>query len=133
MINYLKGVDNFNVIKSSYSAQLSSIDRDRQLDEKTSLMKEVLTLIGPLREEDKAIKERATQLSLEKKELKTKFQNINVESKNLLSLSCEKKEVIDGKELEVAKMLEEINTLESTPTITGESMEAFAIVCMKEA
>lgn len=51
--NYLKRVENFNVLQSSYSTQLSSTDKDHQLGEKTSRMKETFTLINQLREEIK--------------------------------------------------------------------------------
>ncbi|TYK29708.1 hypothetical protein E5676_scaffold3607G00180 [Cucumis melo var. makuwa] len=126
--SYLKRVDNFNDVQSSYSAQLLSTDKARQLDEKTSAIEEALTLMEQLREDAKVIQERATHLSLENKELERRFQSINVESKQL-SLSCEKTEAIDQQELEVAKLQDEVNTLKDTPTITEEVIEALVTVC----
>ncbi|KAA0031667.1 putative mitochondrial protein [Cucumis melo var. makuwa] len=58
--SYLKRVDNFNDVQSSYSAQLLSIDKARQLDENTSAIEEALTLMEQLREDAKVIQERAT-------------------------------------------------------------------------
>ncbi|KAA0047861.1 hypothetical protein E6C27_scaffold133G001270 [Cucumis melo var. makuwa] len=71
--SYLKRVDNFNNVQSSYSAQLLSIDKARQLDEKTSAIEEALTLMEQLRGDAKVIQERATQLSLENKELERRL------------------------------------------------------------
>ncbi|TYJ98307.1 hypothetical protein E5676_scaffold232G00230 [Cucumis melo var. makuwa] len=51
--SYLKRIDNFNDVQSSYSAQLLSIDKARQLDEKTSAIEEALTLMEQLREDAK--------------------------------------------------------------------------------
>ncbi|KAA0041943.1 hypothetical protein E5676_scaffold306G001540 [Cucumis melo var. makuwa] len=96
--SYLKRVDNFNDVQSSYSAQLST-DKARQLDEKTSAIEEALTLMEQLREDAKVIQERATQLSLEKKELERKLQSINDESEQLSILSYEKTEAIDQQEI----------------------------------
>ncbi|KAA0031645.1 hypothetical protein E5676_scaffold409G00710 [Cucumis melo var. makuwa] len=116
--SYLKRVDNFNDVQSSYSAQLLSIDKARQLDEKTSAIEETLTLMEQLRGDAKVIQERATQLSLEKKELERKLQSINAESEQLSILFCEKTKIIDQQELEVVKLQDEVNTLEGTPAIT---------------
>ena len=71
--SYLKRVDNFNDVQSSYSAQLLSTDKACQLDEKTSAIKEALTLMEQLRGDAKVIHERAMQLSLEKKELEMRL------------------------------------------------------------
>ncbi|TYK05703.1 hypothetical protein E5676_scaffold98G001840 [Cucumis melo var. makuwa] len=87
--SYLKKVDNFNDVQSSYSAQWLSTDKTRQLNEKTSAIKEALTLVEQLRGDAKAI---------------------------------------DQQELEIAKLQDEVNTLESTPAITGEAIEALATV-----
>ncbi|KAA0054547.1 hypothetical protein E5676_scaffold519G00310 [Cucumis melo var. makuwa] len=73
-------------------------------------------------------KERAVQLSLEKKKLERRFQSINAEYERLSILSCEKAEAIDQQKLEVAKLQDEINTLESTPAITEEAIKALATV-----
>ena len=67
--SYLKRVDNFNDVQSSYFVKLLSTDKARQLDEKTSAIKEALTLMEQLRGDAKVIQERAVELSLEKKEL----------------------------------------------------------------
>ncbi|TYK03498.1 hypothetical protein E5676_scaffold121G001190 [Cucumis melo var. makuwa] len=75
--SYLKRVDNFNDVQSSYFAKLLSTDKARQLDEKTSAIKEALTLMEHLRRDVKVIQERAMQLSLEKKELERRLQSIN--------------------------------------------------------
>ncbi|KAA0061114.1 hypothetical protein E5676_scaffold863G001710 [Cucumis melo var. makuwa] len=93
--SYLKRVDNFNDVQSSYSAQLLSTDKACQLDEKTSTIKEALTLMDQLRGDAKVIQERVVQLSLEKKKLERRLQSINVESEQLLILSYEKVETID--------------------------------------
>ncbi|TYK19639.1 hypothetical protein E5676_scaffold242G00260 [Cucumis melo var. makuwa] len=87
--SYLKRVDNFNEVQSSYSAQLLSMDKARQLNKKTSAIKEALTLVKQLREDAKAI---------------------------------------DQQELEVAELQNEVNTLESTPAIIEEAIEALATV-----
>ncbi|KAA0066642.1 hypothetical protein E5676_scaffold2119G00190 [Cucumis melo var. makuwa] len=71
--SYLKRVNNFNNVQSSYSAQLLSTDKARQLDEKTSAIEEALALMEQLRGDAKIIQERATQLSLEKKELERRL------------------------------------------------------------
>ncbi|XP_050941456.1 uncharacterized protein LOC127149659 [Cucumis melo] len=126
--SYLKRVDNFNDVQSSYSAQLSSTDKARQLNEKTSAIKEALTLVKQLRGDAKVIQERTVELSLERKELEKRLQSINAESEQLSILSCEKAEAIDQQELEVAKLQDEVNTLESTPAITEEAIEALATV-----
>ena len=81
-----------------------------------------------LRGDAKVIQERAAQLSLEKKELERRFQSINAESEQLSILSCEKVEAIDQQELEIAKLQDEVNTLESTPAITEEAIEALTMV-----
>ncbi|KAA0026264.1 hypothetical protein E5676_scaffold343G00100 [Cucumis melo var. makuwa] len=73
----------------------TALYKARQLDEKTSAIKEALTLMEQLRGDAKVIQERATQLSLEKKELERRLQNINAESEQLSILSCEKVEAID--------------------------------------
>ena len=52
------------------------------------------------------------------------LQSINTESKQLSILSCEKNEDIDKKELEVAKIQNEVNT----PAIKEEVIEALATV-----
>ncbi|KAA0062878.1 hypothetical protein E6C27_scaffold4427G00080 [Cucumis melo var. makuwa] len=57
--SYLKMVNNFNDVQSSYSALLLSTDKARQLDEKTSAIKEALTLMEHLRGDAKVIQERA--------------------------------------------------------------------------
>ncbi|KAA0041759.1 hypothetical protein E5676_scaffold95G00350 [Cucumis melo var. makuwa] len=116
-------------MQSSYYAQLLSTDKARQLDEKTSAIKEALTLMEQLRGDAKVIQERATQLSLENKELERRLQSINAECEQLSILSCEKAEAIDQQELGVAKLQDEVNTLESTPAITEEAVEALATVC----
>ncbi|KAA0060431.1 hypothetical protein E5676_scaffold119G00140 [Cucumis melo var. makuwa] len=126
--SYLKRVDNFNDVQSSYSAQLLSTDKARQLDEKTSAIEEALTLMEKLREDANVIQERAMQLSLEKKELERRLQSLNAESEQLSILSCEKIEAIYQQELEVAKLQDEVNTLEGTPAITEEVIEALAMV-----
>ena len=126
--SYLKRVDNFNDVQSSYSAQLSSTDKARQLNEKTSAIKEALTLVKQLRGDAKVIQERIAELSLERKELEKRLRSINAESEQLSILSCEKAEAIDQQELEVAKLQDEVNTLESTPAITEEAIEALATV-----
>ncbi|KAA0048242.1 hypothetical protein E5676_scaffold265G001590 [Cucumis melo var. makuwa] len=73
-------------------------------------------------------RERATQLSLEKKELERRLYSINAEFEQLSILSCEKVDAIDQKELEVPKLQVEVNTLEITPTITEEAIKALATV-----
>ncbi|KAA0053996.1 hypothetical protein E5676_scaffold480G00690 [Cucumis melo var. makuwa] len=45
------------------------VDKGRQLDEKTSVIKEALTLMDQLRGDAQVLQERVVQLSLEKKEL----------------------------------------------------------------
>ncbi|KAA0046555.1 hypothetical protein E5676_scaffold403G00180 [Cucumis melo var. makuwa] len=127
--SYLKRVDNFNDVQSSYSPQLLSTDKTRQLNEKTSAIKEALTLVKKLRGDVKVIQERTAELSLERKELEKRLRSINDESEQLSILSCEKAEAIDQQELEVAKLQDEVNTLESTPAITEEAIEALATVC----
>ncbi|KAA0047546.1 hypothetical protein E6C27_scaffold2963G00230 [Cucumis melo var. makuwa] len=102
--SYLKRVDNFNDVQSSYSAQLLSTDKAHQLNEKTSTIKEALTLVKQLRGDAKVIQERTAELSLERKELEKRLRSINVESEQLSILSCEKAEAIDQQELEVAKL-----------------------------
>ena len=62
-------------------------------------------------------------MALEKMELESRLQSINTESKQLSILSCEKNEDIDKKELEVAKIQNEVNT----PAIK-EVIEALATV-----
>ncbi|TYK03767.1 hypothetical protein E5676_scaffold863G001500 [Cucumis melo var. makuwa] len=126
--SYLKRVDNFNDVQSSYSAQLLSTDKARQLNEKTSAIKEALTLVKQLRGDAKVIQERTAELSLERKELEKRLQSINAESEQLSILSCEKAEAIDQQELEVAKLQDEVNTLESTPAIIEEAIEALATI-----
>ncbi|TYK15844.1 hypothetical protein E5676_scaffold637G00190 [Cucumis melo var. makuwa] len=108
--------------------KLLSTDKARQLDEKTSIIKEVLTLMDQLQGDAKVIQDRAMQLSLTKKELERRLQSINPKSEQLSILSCEKTEAIDQLKLEVAKLQDEVNTLESTPTITKEVVEALAMV-----
>ncbi|KAA0032489.1 myosin-1-like [Cucumis melo var. makuwa] len=76
--SYLKRVDNFNNVPSYY-AQLLSTDKACQLDEKTSIIKEALTLMDQLRWDAKVIQERVAQLSLEKKELERRLQSIKAE------------------------------------------------------
>ncbi|KAA0065988.1 hypothetical protein E5676_scaffold120G00170 [Cucumis melo var. makuwa] len=100
--SYLKKVDNFNNVQSSYSTQLSSTDKSHQLDKKTSTIKEALTLMDQLRKDAKS-----EQLSI---------------------LSYENNEAIDRKELEVAKFQKEVNTLENTIAITEEVTEVLATV-----
>ncbi|KAA0066958.1 hypothetical protein E5676_scaffold32590G00010 [Cucumis melo var. makuwa] len=73
-------------------------------------------------------RERTAKLSLERKELEKRLRSINAESEQLSILSCEKAEAIDQQELEIAKLQDEVNTLESTPTITEEAIEALATV-----
>ncbi|KAA0053733.1 hypothetical protein E6C27_scaffold135G001100 [Cucumis melo var. makuwa] len=126
--SYLKRVVNFNNVQFSYSAQLLSTDKARQLNEKTSAIKEALNLVKQLRGDAKVIQERTAELSLERKELEKRLRSINAESEQLSILSCEKAEAIDQQELEVAKLQDEVNTLESTPAITEEAMEALATV-----
>ncbi|TYK06200.1 hypothetical protein E5676_scaffold287G00580 [Cucumis melo var. makuwa] len=126
--SYLKRVINFNDVQSSYSAQLLSTDKARQLNEKTSAIKEALTLVKQLRGDTKVIQERIIELSLERKEFKKRLRSINAEFEQLSILSCEKPEAIDQQELEVAKLQDEVNTLESTPAITEEAIEALASV-----
>ncbi|KAA0060611.1 hypothetical protein E6C27_scaffold22G004890 [Cucumis melo var. makuwa] len=126
--SYLKRVDNFNDVQSSHSTQLLSMDKARQLNEKTSAIKEALTLVKQLRGDAKVIQERIAELSLERKELEKRLRSINAESEQLSILSCEKAEAIDQQELEVAKLRDEVNTLESTPAITEEAIEALATV-----
>ncbi|KAA0054204.1 hypothetical protein E5676_scaffold45G001090 [Cucumis melo var. makuwa] len=46
--SYLKRVDNFNDVQSSYSVQLLSTDKARQLNEETSAIKEALTFVKQL-------------------------------------------------------------------------------------
>nr|ADN34118.1 hypothetical protein [Cucumis melo subsp. melo] len=126
--SYLKRVDNFNDVQSSYSAQLLSTDKARQLNEKTSAIKEALTLVKQLRGDVKVIQERAAELSLERKELEKRLWSINAEFEQLSILSCEKAEAIDQQELEVFMLQDEVNTLESTPAITKEAIKALATV-----
>ena len=102
--NYLKRVENFNLLQSSYSAQLSSTDKDHQLGEKTSRMKETLTLIDQMRGEDQTIREWIAQLASEKEELEVRLHEVKTEYGKLLSLCDEKKEALDKMELEVAQM-----------------------------
>ncbi|KAA0025448.1 hypothetical protein E5676_scaffold68G00270 [Cucumis melo var. makuwa] len=102
--SYLKRVNNFNDVQSSYSAQLLSTDKACQLNEKTSAIKEALTLVKQLRGDAKVIQERTAELSLERKELEKRLRSINVESEQLSILSCEKAEAIDQQELEIAKL-----------------------------
>ncbi|TYK25805.1 hypothetical protein E5676_scaffold436G00070 [Cucumis melo var. makuwa] len=92
------------------------------------LKRETLTLMEQLRGDAKVIHERATQLSLEKKELERRLQSINAESEQLSILSCEKAEAIDQQELEVTKLHDEVNTLESTIAITKEAIEVLTTV-----
>ncbi|KAA0052877.1 hypothetical protein E5676_scaffold186G001530 [Cucumis melo var. makuwa] len=73
-------------------------------------------------------KERAMQLSLQKKELERRLQSIIVESEQLSILSYKKVEAIDQQELQVAKFQDEVNTLESTLTIAEEAIEVLAMV-----
>ena len=127
--SYLKRVDNFNDVQSSYSAQLLSTDKARQLNEKTSAIKEALTLVKQLRGDVKVIQERTAELSLERKELKKRLQSINAEFEQLSILSCEKAEAIDQQELKIFKLQDKVNTIESTPAITEEAIEALATVC----
>ncbi|KAA0059654.1 putative mitochondrial protein [Cucumis melo var. makuwa] len=126
--SYLKRVDNFNDVQSSYSAQLLSTNKARQLNEKTSAIKEALTLVKQLRGDAKVIQERTAKLSLGRKELEKRLRSINAESEQLSILSCEKAEAIDQQELEIAKLQDEVNTLESTPAITEEAIEALVMV-----
>ncbi|KAA0052187.1 hypothetical protein E5676_scaffold3341G00080 [Cucumis melo var. makuwa] len=126
--SYLKRVGNFNDVQSSYFAQLLSTDKTRQLDEKTSAVKEALTLMEQLRGDARVIQERATQLSLEKKELERRLQSINVEFEQLLILSGEKAKAIDQQELEAAKLQDEVDTFESTLAIIEEAIEALATI-----
>ena len=81
-------------------------------------------MINQLRKDAKVIQERVAQLALEKMELESRLQSINTESKHLSILSCEKNEDIDKKELEVAKIQNEVNT----PAIKEEVIEALATV-----
>ena len=53
--SYLKRIDSFNNVKSSYYAQLLLIDKTSQLNEKTSSIKKALTLIDKLRGDAKVI------------------------------------------------------------------------------
>ncbi|TYJ95712.1 hypothetical protein E5676_scaffold282G00100 [Cucumis melo var. makuwa] len=53
---------------------------------------------------------------------------INVEFEQLSILSREKTKAIDQQEVEVVKLLNEVNTLESTSAITEEAIEALAMV-----
>ncbi|KAA0048377.1 retrotransposon protein [Cucumis melo var. makuwa] len=108
--------------------ELLSTDKARQLNEKTSAIKEALTSVKQLREDAKVIQERTAELSLERKELEKRLRSINAQSEQLSILSCEKAEAIDQQELEVAKLHDEVNTLESTPAITEEAIEALATV-----
>ncbi|KAA0050121.1 hypothetical protein E6C27_scaffold675G001380 [Cucumis melo var. makuwa] len=127
--SYLKRVENFNDVQSSYFAQLFSTDKARQLNEKTSAIKEALTLVEQLRGDVKVIQERTAELSLERKELKKRLQSINAEFEQLSILSCEKAEAIDQQELKIFKLQDKVNTIESTPAITEEAIEALATVC----
>ena len=65
---------------------------------------------------------------MKKKKLESKLQNINTEFEQLTLLFGEKNEVINKQELTVAKLQDEVNTLESTPTITEEAIEALSTV-----
>ncbi|KAA0053593.1 hypothetical protein E6C27_scaffold190G001650 [Cucumis melo var. makuwa] len=49
-------------------------------------------------------------------------------SEQLSILSYEKIEAIDQQELEVVKLQDDVNTIESTPAITEEAIEAVATV-----
>ena len=80
--NYLKRVENFNLLQSSYSAQLSSTDKDHQLGEKTSRMKETLTLIDQMRGEDQTIRKRVAQLASEKEELEARLKRLKPNTGN---------------------------------------------------
>ncbi|KAA0052355.1 hypothetical protein E5676_scaffold113G001770 [Cucumis melo var. makuwa] len=73
------------------------------VDEKTSAIKEALTLMGQLQGDAKVIQERVAQLSLEKKELDSRLHSINAKFEQLSILSCEKTKVINKQELEVAR------------------------------
>ena len=116
-------------MQSSFSAQLLSTDKARQLEEKTSAIKEALTVMEQLRGDAEVIHERAAQLSLEKKKLESRLQSINTEFEQLTLLSGEKNEAINKQELAVVKLQDEVNTLESTPAITEEAIEALSTVC----
>ena len=105
-----------------------SIDKARQLEEKTYAIKEALTLMEQLRGDAKVIHERAAKLSLEKKKLESRLQSINTESEQLTLLSGEKNEAINKQELGVARLQDKVNTLKSTPTITEEATEVLSIV-----
>ncbi|KAA0054203.1 hypothetical protein E6C27_scaffold131G001400 [Cucumis melo var. makuwa] len=60
--------------------------------------------------------------------MEKRLRSINAESEQLSILSCEKAEAIDQQELEVVKLQGEVNTLESTPAITEEAIEALATI-----
>ena len=81
-----------------------------------------------LRGDAEVIHERAAQLSLEKKKLESRLQSINTEFEQLTLLSGEKNEAINKQELAVVKLQDEVNTLESKPTITEEVIEALSTV-----
>ncbi|KAA0040967.1 hypothetical protein E5676_scaffold708G00160 [Cucumis melo var. makuwa] len=76
-----------------------TIYKARQLDEKTSAIKEALTLMEQLRGDTKLFRK------------------------------SHKSEAIYQQELVVAKLQDEVNTLESTPIITEEATEALATIC----
>ena len=60
--------------------------------------------------------------------MERRLQSLNAESEQLSILSCKKTEAIDQQELEVGKLQDEVNTLEGTPAITEEAIEALAMV-----
>ncbi|TYK04516.1 putative mitochondrial protein [Cucumis melo var. makuwa] len=91
-------------LRALHPKKLLSTDKARQLNEKTSAIKEALTLVKQLRGDAKVIQERTAELSLERKELEKRLRSINAKSEKLSILSCEKAEVIDQQELKVAKL-----------------------------
>ena len=66
---------------------------------------------------------------MEKKKLESRLQSINTEFEQLTLLSGAKNEAINKQELAVVKLQNEVNTLESTPAITEEAIEAPSTVC----
>ncbi|KAA0034815.1 hypothetical protein E6C27_scaffold213G00490 [Cucumis melo var. makuwa] len=125
----LSGIEKIHADGLTSLLRLLPTDKARQLNEKTSAIKEALTLVKQLRGDAKVIQERTAELSLERKELEKRLRSINAESEQLSILSCEKAEAINQQELEVAKFQDEVNTLESTPAITEEAIEALTTVC----
>ncbi|KAA0042880.1 hypothetical protein E6C27_scaffold44G003950 [Cucumis melo var. makuwa] len=91
-----------NVVSNFF--QKTALYKVRQLNKKTSPIKEALTLMDQLQGDARVIQDRVAQLSLKMKELKSRLQSINAKFEQLLILSCEKTEAIDKQELEVVKL-----------------------------